>query len=171
MWRVRIFCTCQRRGFGRSSRGFAAIVLTMTLPIRRPARRIVSALSLAIAALAVSACSTPPAADAVPARLVAAEQLRPISRVRAQLPMRDFQKSFPGGTTVLRLQIDAGGKVQDIRIDQTSGNAALDSAAARSLVGAAFVPYRENGVAVAVATLMPVRFPASGCIMARPLDC
>lgn len=134
-------------------------------------RRIGSASCLVLAALAVSACSTPPSADSPAAKQVAADQLRPVKRMRATLPSRDFQKSYPGGTTVLRLNIDVDGKVQDIHIDKTSGNASIDSAAARSLVGAVFVPYRENGVAIPVTTLMPVSFPASNCIMAKPLDC
>lgn len=72
---------------------------------------------------------------------------------------------------MLRLNIDVEGKVRDVHIDQTSGNASVDSSAARALVGATFFPYRENGVAIPVTTLMPVRFPASNCIMAKPLDC
>lgn len=134
-------------------------------------RRIGSVCCLVLAALAVSACSTTPPAESPAARQVSADQLRPIKRLRATLPSRDFQKSYPGGTTVLRLNIDAEGKVRDIHIDKTSGNASIDSAAARSLVGAVFVPYLENGVAIPVTTLMPVSFPASNCIMAKPLDC
>lgn len=139
--------------------------------IHRYIRRTGSVSCLVLAALALSACSTTGPADATPAKQVAADQLRPVSRVRASLPSRDFQKSYPGGTTVLRLDIDAGGKVREVQIDKTSGNASVDSAAARSLVGAVFVPYRENGIAIPVTTLMPVKFPASNCIMAKPLDC
>jgi len=124
---------------------------------------------LAVAAL--SACGTTPSADSPPVKQVAADKLRPLTRANAALPMRDFQKSLPGGTTVLRLNIDVDGKVEDVRIDKTSGNASVDSAAARSLVGAKFAPYRENGVAIPVTTLLPVTFPASNCIMAKPLDC
>ncbi|QHJ00394.1 TonB family protein [Xylophilus rhododendri] len=135
---------------------------------RRPGRRIAAACSIVLLALAASGCSTAPPAGA---KLVNADALRPMGRIRTQLNTRDFQKSFAGGTTVLRLAIGADGKVDDIRIAESSGNASVDAAAARSLVGAAFVPYRENGVAIPVTTLMPMRFSPSGCIMAKPLDC
>ena len=136
-----------------------------------PMRRIAVACSTIALALAAGACSTSPAAEPAGTKMVSADKLRPASRVRASLNSRDFHNAFPGGTTVLRLAIGADGKVGDIRIVESSGNAAVDAAAARSLVGAAFVPYREDGVAIPVTTLMPVRFPASGCILARPLDC
>ncbi len=138
---------------------------------QRPIRRIATVCCVVLAALAASACSTQPSAEAWSAKVVSADRLRPLGRVKVQIPTRDFQKSFPGGTVVLRLAVDAEGRVRDMRIDQTSGNAALDAAAARSMVGATFVPYQENGVAIPVTTLMPLNFPPSGCIMAKPLDC
>ncbi|MCZ2496109.1 TonB family protein [Xylophilus sp. Kf1] len=141
----------------------------MTSP--SPVRRVAGACWVLSIALVASACATPPQAETAEARLVPADRLRPIGRVRAQVNLRDFQKSVAGGTTVLRLSIGADGKVDDIRIAESSGNASVDSAAARSLVGAAFVPYLDHGVSVPVTTLMPVRLPSSGCIMARPLDC
>lgn len=127
--------------------------------------------SLVMLAVAAASCTTSPVSVPAEAKLVNADQLRPASRIRTQLNTRDFQKSFAGGTTTLRVSIGADGKVDDVRIAESSGNASVDSAAARSLVGAAFVPYRENGVAIPVITLMPMRFTPSGCIMAKPLDC
>lgn len=79
---------------------------------------------------------------------------------------------MPNGTAVLRVHVDELGIVRRTSLESSSGNAVLDSAAQRTLVGAKFVPYREAGEAMAVTALLPMSVKASAqCRGTRPLDC
>jgi len=107
-----------------------------------------------------------------PAKIVAAERLRPAGALRVSFPTRDVQHEVPSGTVVLRLAVGDDGRVRQVRIAESSGYASLDASAARAMVGARFQPYREDGVATAVTTLMPMRFRPSGrCLSLGTFDC
>ncbi|MDM0119950.1 energy transducer TonB [Variovorax arabinosiphilus] len=110
--------------------------------------------------------------DAWPAKVVSANQLRPAEPLQLKMPRRNMNDPMPSGTAVLRLHVDERGIVRKTLLVSSSGDAVLDSAAARALVGAKFVPYREAGEAVAVTTLMPMGVKASAqCRGLSPLDC
>ncbi|RZA30795.1 MAG: TonB family protein [Proteobacteria bacterium] len=92
--------------------------------------------------------------------------------LRLTIPRRNMNDPMPSGTAVLRVHVDELGIVRKTSLETSSGNAALDAAAQRTLVGARFVPYREAGKAMAVTTLMPMNVRASSrCQGTRPLDC
>ncbi|RZI68244.1 MAG: energy transducer TonB [Pseudomonas sp.] len=117
-------------------------------------------------------CATGSEAYAWPAKVVSSDQLRPAEPLRLTIPRRNMNDPMPSGTAVLRVHVDELGIVRKTSLETSSGNAALDSAAQRTLVGAKFVPYREADKAVAVTTLMPMNVRASArCQGARPLDC
>lgn len=62
------------------------------------------------------------------------------------------------GTTVVRALINMNGTVDEVTIQRKSGNAQLDRAALSAVKKAKFKPYRENGVAQAVYTLIPIAY-------------
>ena len=62
------------------------------------------------------------------------------------------------GTTVVRALINVNGTVDEVTVQRKSGNAQLDRAALQAVKKAKFKPYRENGVAQAVYTLMPIAY-------------
>lgn len=110
--------------------------------------------------------------DGWPAKVVSANQLRPAEPMRLKMPRRNLNDPLPNGTAVFRLHVDERGAVRKTLLVSSSGDAVLDSAAARALVGAKFVPYREAGEALAVTTLMPMGVKASAqCRGLSPLDC
>jgi TonB family protein len=64
------------------------------------------------------------------------------------------------GTVVLHLFADSTGKIapDSTRVAESSGSAALDSAALAGVPKMRFAPARRNGVPVATAFLQPVHF-------------
>jgi TonB family protein len=133
------------------------------------------ALTLLCCVLVLGACATAPTAQAPetwPGIEIAADQLQPAGRLSIPSPSRNFYQARPSGTTMLRLAVDALGKVRRTEIVESSGDSALDASAARSLLGASFVPHLDRGVAVAVTTVMPIRFRGGlACNGIRPSNC
>lgn len=62
------------------------------------------------------------------------------------------------GKTLVRALINVNGTVEEVTVQRKSGNAQLDRAALQAVKKAKFKPYRENGVAQAVYTLIPIEF-------------
>lgn len=62
------------------------------------------------------------------------------------------------GTTVVRALINVNGMVDEVTVHRKSGNAQLDRAALQAVKKAKFKPYREDGVAQAVYTLVPIAY-------------
>lgn len=62
------------------------------------------------------------------------------------------------GTTVVRALININGTVDEVIVVSKSGNAQLDRAALQAVKKAKYKPYRENGVAQAVYTRVPIAF-------------
>ncbi|MDE2420518.1 MAG: energy transducer TonB [Gammaproteobacteria bacterium] len=62
------------------------------------------------------------------------------------------------GTTIVRALININGTVDDAKVQKTSGSTILDRAAIQAVKKARFKPYRENGAAQAVYTLIPIAF-------------
>lgn len=63
-----------------------------------------------------------------------------------------------GGTTTAWLHIDAEGRVQEVRVNEASGQENLDQAALRVARDLEFSPARNRGEAVAVWVSIPIRF-------------
>lgn len=62
---------------------------------------------------------------------------------------------------VVKVLINEFGRVDSIEIIRSSGIASLDSSVKRAVKRATFNPYRENGVAMPVYTLIPIEFQTS----------
>ncbi len=62
------------------------------------------------------------------------------------------------GTCVVRALINVNGTVDEVTVQRKSGNAQLDRAALQAVKKAKFKPYREDGVAQAVYTLVPIAY-------------
>ncbi len=62
------------------------------------------------------------------------------------------------GTAIVRALIGVSGAVERASIERSSGSRLLDQAALSAVKQASFYPYRENGAAVAVMTLIPLQF-------------
>jgi len=89
-----------------------------------------------------------------------------------KVPRRNSTDAGPSGTSLLRVHVDSEGRVQKTNLVESSGNATLDAAAARSMLDAKFVPYSLDGTPVAVTTVLPLHIRASSqCAGIRPLDC
>ena len=131
--------------------------------------------AIACSVVLLGACATAPtsqAPEAWPGIEVSADRLKPAGRIAIPAPSRNFQQARPSGTTMLRLAVDEQGKVRRTEIVESSGDSALDASAARSLLGASFVPYLDQGTAVAVTTVMPIRFRGGlACNGIRPTNC
>ena len=68
------------------------------------------------------------------------------------------RQSGDTGTTLVRALININGTVDDAKVQKTSGSTILDRAAVQAVKKARFKPYRENGEAQAVYTLIPIAF-------------
>ena len=62
------------------------------------------------------------------------------------------------GTVLVRALIGVNGRVESATLEQGSGNRLLDQAALRAVNRASFHPYKENGIAQSVYTLIPIAF-------------
>ena len=62
------------------------------------------------------------------------------------------------GTTLVRVLINVDGSVDSVTVQLSARNADLDRAALAAVKKTRFKPYRENGVAQAVYTLVPIQF-------------
>ena len=64
-----------------------------------------------------------------------------------------------GGETVLKIHIAAHGGVDSVRVEKSSGHAALDSAAVAGALRLRYRPARQGEEAVGVWGYLPVRYP------------
>ena len=83
--------------------------------------------------------------------------------VTADLPFRypaDMYARRAQGNVMLRLFVDSNGLVRrdSTRVDESSGYAALDSAAVRGSIDLRFVPAKVRGEPMGIAVLFPVYF-------------
>lgn len=62
------------------------------------------------------------------------------------------------GKVVLRVLVNEKGRAESIEIQKTSGSARLDEAARQAVQRAVFKPYTEDGKAVAVYAIVPIKF-------------
>jgi TonB family protein len=134
--------------------------------------RAIAIVALLCVVPAMEGCATRSDADAWPDKVVSSNQLRLAEPLQLRMPRRNLNDPMPNGTAVLRLHVDERGTVRKTALVSSSGSAVLDSAAARALVGARFIPYREAETALPVTTLMPMNVKASAhCRGPSPLDC
>ncbi len=73
---------------------------------------------------------------------------------------RTLREAGVGGTTVLHILVSEEGRVQEQVVKESSGNAALDSAALRAIRVARFSPARNRDRNVAMWIEMPIAFRA-----------
>jgi TonB family protein len=105
--------------------------------------------------------------DAVPDELPRMLNDEPPFRYPAALYARQVE-----GNVTLRLLLDAGGRVvtDSVRVEESSGHAAFDSAAVAGAALLRFSPARRRGTAVPVALLFPVHFRHPELAARRRLD-
>lgn len=88
----------------------------------------------------------------------AVEYIRPPAVVYPQASRRLREE----GLVVLRILIDEKGQAAQVIVQESSGSARLDHAACHAAKHAMFKPYMENGRAIAVFAVVPLRFNLSG---------
>ena len=121
-------------------------------------RRVVSVLALCLACRGGDAPQTPAQVGDGAVR-----EYEPPAATNAESPVhypaRLYDQSVEG-TVMLRLFVTATGSVvaESTRVAESSGYAALDSAAVAGVPQMTFAPARRNGQAVAAAFLQPVYF-------------
>ncbi|AXI01534.1 energy transducer TonB [Aquirhabdus parva] len=106
------------------------------------------------------------AAPPVPAAPPQKEEPAPPKMVEGVAYLKQPEPIYPDaarasgdtGKTIVRALINVNGLVDDVSVKKTSGSALLDRAAMQAVKKARFKPYRENGVAQAVYTLIPIEF-------------
>ncbi|WP_369663419.1 energy transducer TonB [Variovorax sp. V116] len=134
--------------------------------------RIRAVAALLCCAIGIEGCASSSATDAWPDKTVSPSQLRLAEPLQLRMPRQNTNDPMPNGTAVLRVHVDERGTVRKTSLVTSSGSAVLDSAAARALVGAKFIPYREAGATIPVTTLLPINVKASAqCRGLSPLDC
>ncbi|MFN3861984.1 MAG: energy transducer TonB, partial [Roseateles sp.] len=110
----------------------------------------------------VAAPPAPPAPVAVAAPLPEPRQIAP-SAVRYQkLPELHFpplaRRAGEQGTVVLRITVDASGRLKHATVHRSSGFERIDQAALQDIRSARFVPYMEDGKPVEWQTLAPLAY-------------
>lgn len=119
---------------------------------------------------------TTPAPVVAPQTVVAAQPVTPNTPSSSQSPRtvaidgvaykRQPRVQYPEqarrrgdtGTVLVRALIGTNGRVESATLEQGSGNRLLDQAALRAVNRASFHPYKENGIAQSVYTLIPIAF-------------
>ena len=119
---------------------------------------------LGVATLALAGCgrsAPPPEQASAPPDQEPPVALDPDSPV--QYPPALYDQSVEGDV-VLRMFVDSTGRVvaESSKVAESSGNAALDSAALGGAKRLHFAPARRHGLAVATAFLQPVEFRRRG---------
>ncbi|MBD1554628.1 energy transducer TonB [Pseudomonas typographi] len=109
-----------------------------------------------------AAVSAPPAEHVEPALQLPAAGPKDINTVGCRVPAPEYPRQAKRlkieGEAVIRLVVNAQGRVDQADIAHSSGDAALDAAARQAVLGAVCTPYIENGLAVAVRALQPISF-------------
>ncbi len=104
----------------------------------------------------------PPAPAAAPAKAEPAppKMVEGVAYLKQPEPIYPEAARASGdtGKTIVRALINVNGLVDDVTVRKTSGSALLDRAALQAVKKARFKPYRENGLAQAVYTLIPIEF-------------
>lgn len=62
------------------------------------------------------------------------------------------------GTVLVRILVGTSGRVESVRVEQSSGSRLLDQAALRAVNRASFHPYEESGTVQSVYVLIPIAF-------------
>ena len=116
--------------------------------------------------VAVPAPATVPSADSAAAASVAPVAIQPktissgVEYIRA--PLADYplpsRRMREQGKTLIRVLVNEQGLPAQAAIQQSSGSARLDDAAKVAVLGALFKPFNENGKAITVYALVPIRF-------------
>jgi protein TonB len=130
-------------------------------PVRHPAP--------ASPAVATPPAPEPPAADATEGRQQASQAPRQDQPTLVTNIEYDGQRPVPvyprlsrlhneTGRVVVLVRIGAQGKVEDARIDKSSGYARLDDAALEAARRARFKPFTRNGVAMPALAKLPYDF-------------
>lgn len=103
-----------------------------------------------------SVASIPPSA-AAGARITTPARPRGGYQVRPSYPMA-AREAGAQGTTLLRIHIEADGRVGEVHVQESAGHLALDQAAVDAVVRWRFEPARSGSDAVAIWVLIPVEF-------------
>ncbi|WP_080482097.1 energy transducer TonB [Pseudomonas syringae] len=118
----------------------------------------------------------PPAAPNVPAAAITAPSAdgpektlqlpaagpKDVNTIGCRVPAPEYPRKAKRlkleGETLIRLVVNAQGKIDQAEVARSAGNADLDAAARQAVLGASCTPYIENGHPVAVRALQPVSF-------------
>lgn len=88
-----------------------------------------------------------------------------VSTVGCEVPAPEYPRQAKRlqqeGETLVRLTINAEGRVAKVSIARSSGYPALDEAAIAAVTQARCQPYLENGQAISVMTIQPITFKLS----------
>ncbi len=107
--------------------------------------------------LPVKKVDQPPAAPAQP---VAVDSIAYDRMPKIEQPSNSELKG-EARKVVVRIVVNAAGKVDEVTIVQSSGITSIDNSVKRAVKRATFHPYRNNGVASPASTLIPVEFKPS----------
>ncbi|WP_322044129.1 TonB family protein [Paraburkholderia sp. J67] len=101
-----------------------------------------------------------PAAAPVPAPATPRTVTRGVQYLRAPVPLYPDASRRMGeeGVAQVRVLVDEEGQPREVELRASSGSAALDQAALDAVRGARFKPYVEDGRAIPVYVIVPLRF-------------
>ncbi|WP_321817448.1 MULTISPECIES: TonB family protein [unclassified Paraburkholderia] len=104
--------------------------------------------------------SAPAAAAPAPAQAMPKTVTRGVQYLRAPVPVYPDASRRMGeeGVAQVRVLVDEAGEPREVELRASSGSAALDRAALDAVRGARFKPYVEDGRAIPVYVIVPLRF-------------
>ena len=109
---------------------------------------------LALLLLALNGCAS---TEPWPEAIVAIQQLKAIEPMRISVRY-PADEGLPQGSLLMRVHVDTEGKVVRASLLESSGNGRLDQAALTAVYVSRFVPFVEDGKAVAVTAVGPMHF-------------
>lgn len=115
----------------------------------------ISVLALAVAAIATSACTTPPAPATTVSNFVPAPEkaIAALDTFTCTAPEVEYpeaaRKAGIGGKVMTRIKVGESGMVERAEVVTSSGNAQLDEAALYAAAAMECIPYRTKSGALA----------------------
>ncbi len=134
----------------------------ITQPVPEPQPAQPAAASAPPAAAAAPATAPAAAAASAPAAVAAAPKTISSGVEYLQAPQPEYpllaRRKGEEGKVVLRALINIKGRPEGVEIQTSSGSARLDEAARQAVLRAVFKPHLEDGQAVMVYAIVPIKF-------------
>ncbi|KIG10943.1 energy transducer TonB [Caballeronia concitans] len=104
----------------------------------------------------------PPAAPALGKPTMDLAAPKNVARLSCNIAQPDYpamsRRRGETGTTMVKLTVGLSGKIEDVKLQKSSGSSRLDDAALEAVRSSACKPYKENGEAIRATATVPFVF-------------